>query len=108
MRILKSKKKYLLFGNFHSAKFPVLNLTCFKNAEQSYRAVLSFYLIGQSDLIKIIFGILIFGMDLQNFSVDNTGTCFIQKIYAPSSSVLQGKHLPFTLPHFASIFFAYL
>ena len=25
-----------------------------------------------------------------------TGTCFIQKIYAPSSSVLQGKHLPFT------------
>ena len=26
-----------------------------------------------------------------------TGTCFIQKIYAPSSSLLQGKHLPFTL-----------
>jgi hypothetical protein len=26
----------------------------------------------------------------------NTGTCFIQKIYAPSSSLLQGKHLPFT------------
>ena len=25
-----------------------------------------------------------------------TGTCFIQKIYAPSSSLLQGKHLPFT------------
>jgi hypothetical protein len=24
-----------------------------------------------------------------------TGTCFIQKIYAPSSSLLQGKHLPF-------------
>jgi hypothetical protein len=24
------------------------------------------------------------------------GTCFIQKIYAPSSSLLQGKHLPFT------------
>jgi hypothetical protein len=23
-----------------------------------------------------------------------TGTCFIQKIYAPSSSLLQGKHLP--------------
>ena len=33
-----------------------------------------------------------------------TGTCFIQKIYAPSSSLLQGKHLP----HFASIFFTYL
>ena len=31
-------------------------------------------------------------------SVFNTGTCFIQKIYAPSSSLLQlqGKHLPFT------------
>ena len=27
---------------------------------------------------------------------DYTGTCFIQKIYAPSSSLLQGKHLPFT------------
>ena len=26
----------------------------------------------------------------------NTGTCFIQKIYAPSSSLLQGKHLLFT------------
>ena len=25
-----------------------------------------------------------------------TGTCFIQKIYAPSSSLLQGKHLPST------------
>ena len=25
-----------------------------------------------------------------------TGTCFIQKIYAPSSSLHQGKHLPFT------------
>jgi hypothetical protein len=35
-----------------------------------------------------------------------TGTCFIQKIYALSSSLLQGKHFP--LPHFASIFFAYL
>jgi hypothetical protein len=26
----------------------------------------------------------------------NTGTCFIQKIYAPSSSLLQGKYLPFS------------
>ena len=25
---------------------------------------------------------------------ESTGTCFIQKIYAPSSSLLQGKHLP--------------
>jgi hypothetical protein len=30
-------------------------------------------------------------VDLCSF---NTGTCFIQKIYA--SSLLQGKHLPFT------------
>ena len=28
--------------------------------------------------------------------IRSTGTCFIQKIYAPSSSLLQGKHLPFT------------
>jgi hypothetical protein len=27
--------------------------------------------------------------------LSTTGTCFIQKIYAPSSSLLQGKHLPF-------------
>ena len=26
----------------------------------------------------------------------STGTCFIQKMYAPSSSLLQGKHLPFS------------
>ena len=26
----------------------------------------------------------------------HTGTCFINKIYAPSSSLLQGKHLPFS------------
>ena len=25
-----------------------------------------------------------------------TGTCFIKKMYAPSSSLLQGKHLPFS------------
>ena len=29
-------------------------------------------------------------------NVTNTGTCFVQKIYAPSSSLLQGKHLPFS------------
>jgi hypothetical protein len=28
--------------------------------------------------------------------INTTGTCFIQKIYAPSSSLFQGKHLPFT------------
>ena len=27
---------------------------------------------------------------------ETTGTCFIPKIYATSSSLLQGKHLPFT------------
>ena len=35
----------------------------------------------------------LFAMDLV---VKSTGTCFIQKIYAPSCSLLQGKHLPFT------------
>ena len=29
-------------------------------------------------------------------SVRGTGACFIKKIYAPSSSLLQGKHLPFS------------
>ena len=33
---------------------------------------------------------------IHSSSVFNTGTCFIQKIYAPSSSLLQGKHLPFS------------
>ena len=40
---------------------------------------------------------------MQNFNLNTefqaiwiTGTCFIQKIYAPSSSLLQDKHLPFT------------
>ena len=33
----------------------------------------------------------------QFFWIVHTGTCFIQKIYAPSSSLLQGKHLSFTL-----------
>ena len=28
--------------------------------------------------------------------VQSTGTCFIQTIYAPSSSLLQSKHLPFS------------
>ena len=33
---------------------------------------------------------------LMKVVVRSTGTCFIQKIYAPSSSLLQGKHLPFS------------
>ena len=28
--------------------------------------------------------------------ITGTATCFIQKIYAPSYSLLQGKHLPFS------------
>jgi hypothetical protein len=36
------------------------------------------------------------GVRTNNFSGDSTGTCFIQEIYAPSSSLLQGKHLPFS------------
>ena len=31
-----------------------------------------------------------------NFIIKTTGTCFIQKIYSPSSSLLQGKRLPFS------------
>ena len=30
------------------------------------------------------------------YTLQITGTCFIQKMYAPSSSLLQGKHLLFT------------
>ena len=30
------------------------------------------------------------------FDLLSTGTCFIQKIYAPTSSLLQGKYLPFS------------
>ena len=29
------------------------------------------------------------------YKAESTDTCFIKKIYAPSSSLLQGKHLPF-------------
>ena len=46
--------------------------------------------------------------EVRNYPAMSTGTCFIQKIYVPSSSLLQGKYLPFPLPQFASKFFAYL
>jgi hypothetical protein len=36
------------------------------------------------------------------------GTCFIQKIYAPPLPYFKVKICPLPLPHFASIFFAYL
>jgi hypothetical protein len=38
----------------------------------------------------------------------NTGTCFIQKRYAPPLPYFKVNICPFPLPHFASIFFAYL
>ena len=34
--------------------------------------------------------------DSVNFPHKLTDTCFIKKIYAPYSSLLQGKHLPFS------------
>ena len=34
--------------------------------------------------------------DFSYVSIHSTSTCFIQQIYAPSSSLLQGKHLPFS------------
>ena len=37
-----------------------------------------------------------FHKTIQVFVAYITGTCFIQKIYAPSSSLLQDKHLPFS------------
>ena len=33
---------------------------------------------------------------IRGLTIHHTGTCFIQKIYAPSSSFLQGKYLPFS------------
>jgi hypothetical protein len=36
------------------------------------------------------------GVQIHNVSGDSTRTCFIKKMYAPSSSLLQGKHLPFS------------
>jgi hypothetical protein len=40
--------------------------------------------------------------------VRSTGTCFIQKIYAPPLPYFKVNICPLPLPHFASIFFAYL
>ena len=37
-----------------------------------------------------------------------TGTCFIQKIMPPTLPYIKENICPFPLPHFASIFFAYL
>jgi hypothetical protein len=43
-----------------------------------------------------------------NESIKNTGTCFIQKSYSPPLPYFKVNICPFPLPHFASIFFAYL
>jgi hypothetical protein len=43
-----------------------------------------------------------------NLLLRNTGTCFIQKIYAPSSSLLQGKHLSCSSCPLRLNIFAYL
>jgi hypothetical protein len=40
--------------------------------------------------------------------VKGTGTCFIQKIHAPPLPYFKVNIYPFPLPHFASIFVAYL
>ena len=47
---------------------------------------------------KCSLGTCIFSQSKFSFyaMVTRTGTCVIQKIYAPSSSLLQGKHLPFS------------
>jgi hypothetical protein len=42
------------------------------------------------------------------FPVSNTGTCFIQKYMPPPLPYFKVNICPLPLPHFASIFFAYL
>ena len=48
------------------------------------------------DLLWSMDWLYVLWFDSNTLPPPNTGTCFIQKIYAPSSSLLQGKHLPFT------------
>ena len=40
--------------------------------------------------------LLVYNMESLTVNHRCTGTCFIQQIYAPSSSLLQGKYLPFS------------
>jgi hypothetical protein len=47
-------------------------------------------------------------MNKTNNCFSPTGTCFIQKIYAPPLPYFKVNICPFPLPHFASIFFVYL
>ena len=47
-------EKFVCFSvTFIPCNFRVLNLTYFNNVDQSYGTVLSFFLIGQSDFIKL-------------------------------------------------------
>ena len=50
---LKIKIFVCYLVTFILPNFPVLNLTYFNNVDQSYHTILSFYLIGQSDYIKL-------------------------------------------------------
>jgi hypothetical protein len=47
-------------------------------------------------------------MNKTNNCFSPTGTCFIQKIYAPPLPYFKVNICHFPLPHFASIFFVYL
>ena len=44
----------------------------------------------------VIYAVHLIIANLCRYSIGFTGTCFIQKIYAPSYSLLQGKNLTFT------------
>ena len=48
------------------------------------------------------------GCDIVEKIRSGTGTCFIQKIYAPPLPYFKVNFYPFPLPHFASIFIVYL
>ena len=99
--------------NLLSFRLTITNTAIFFFLVGGGRGQLSFGLYNSNSFITHVFFIIIV-----NFSCTfctcycvchlSTGTCFIQKIYAPSSSLLQGKHLSFPPPHCTSIFFAYL
>jgi hypothetical protein len=72
-----------------------LNSLCFLKSWQRWQYLATgrlyqFETISRGNYIPVEY---IFWRYLYMFS---TGTCFIQNIYAPSSSLLQGKHLPFS------------
>ena len=61
-----------------------------------------------SQLVKTLITITWMRLKVGNSCGQVTGTCFIQKIYAPPLPYFKIYICPFPLPHFASIFFAYL